>query len=357
VRGRFSAACDRFALGRPKTARTTLTVPAAFLGRRFSSVRAAVEQAVAEAAVPHSYRALLLGLLAERGHILAPGGLPRWPAFVVDTCLVLGGDRAAAAEAAGAVELVATAADILDDLVDGELIGGPGGPRSLNATQALVCLALGRALGLGARAGHQRGSLVARILAGGALAAQGGEDLDLLLERDLGVTEEAALEMTGRKSGNLVGMACQVGAVLATDEPRVLELVHAFGYRAGVVAQLLNDMLGVDVDPRLRGSDLRRRKKTLPVAYLLRCAREEGLDWVLDYYRRADPPTLADEQRIATMIHDLGGLHYTWVVADTWRHDALDALRSLAAHTGRDDVMRLRRLLPSVRARGFLARA
>jgi geranylgeranyl diphosphate synthase, type I len=316
-----------------------------------------VEQAVAEAAVPHSYRALLLGLLAERGHILAPGGRPRWPPFVVDTCRVLGGDRAAAAEAAGAVELVATAADILDDLVDGELTVGLGGPRALNATQALVCLALGRALGVGARAGRERGVLVARALASGALAAQGGEDLDLSLESDAAVTEEAALEMTGRKSGNLVGMACQVGAVLATDDPTVLELVHTFGYCAGVVAQLLNDLLGVDVDPRLRGSDIRRRKKTLPVAYLLRCAREEGLDWVLEYYQRDDAPTLADEQRIATMIHDLGGLHYTWVVADTWRHEAIDALGRLAAHTGREDVMRLRRLLPSTRARGFLARA
>jgi geranylgeranyl pyrophosphate synthase len=318
--------------------------------RRYPAVGAVVRLAVSDAPVPNSYRDLLLDLLATPGHVLAPDGHARWPRFVIETCRLLGGDSLAATSAAGAVDLVAAAADILDDLVDGDVCGPIGGARALNATQALVLLALVRALSLGPR----RGALVAGILARQACAAQGGEDLDLLLESDTGASEETALEMTGRKSGNLVAMACQVGAAVATDDPIVLRLVRAFGYRTGVVAQLLNDMVGVDIDPAMRGSDIRRRKKTLPVAYLLRCAREEGLDWVLDFYGRGDSPPADEEQRIAKLIHDLGGLHYTWVVADAWRRDALAILHRLATHTRREGILRLRTLVPSVRARGFL---
>ncbi len=75
--------------------------------------------------------------------------------------------------------------------------------------------------------------------------------------------------MTRRKAGSLAAMACQVGAAVAVDDPAILELVGDFGRHVGVVAQLLNDLAGVDPDSASRGSDLRRGKKTLPIAYAL----------------------------------------------------------------------------------------
>ena len=318
------------------------------------TVQTTVRDAISAALIPPQQRAALLSLLTAPGQVLAPRWHPRWSAFVLESCAALGGDVDAAVPVAGAMELVASAADVLDDVLDDDLVASLQARRALNATVTLVWLALRMVLDVNWRAGVDHGRVVAGILIQGAVASHGGEDLDLLLESDPDADELLSLQMTARKSGNLVGMACHAGAALATHDSAALRLVQVFGYRVGVVAQLLNDMAGVDVDPDKRGSDIRWKKKTLPVTYMLRCAREEGLQRVLDLYMRDEPLNPADEQEVAELIHDLGGLHYTWVVADAWRREALAGLRKLAEHTGCELVMRLRRLVPSVRAKGFV---
>ena len=79
-------------------------------------------------------------------------------------------------------------------------------------------------------------------------------------------------------------MACQVGAAVATDDPEILALLGAFGRHVGVVAQLRNDLAGIASDGAQRGTDLRRKKKTLPITYALRCAEEEGIVDILSWY-------------------------------------------------------------------------
>lgn len=49
------------------------------------------------------------------------------------------------------------------------------------------------------------------------------------------------------------------------------------------------------------------------------------------------------------MIHDLGTVQYTWIVADAHCREALATLRALARATARHQVYALRHLLPRVR--------
>jgi len=160
------------------------------------------------------------------------------------------------------------------------------------------------------------------------------------------VDEAQAYEMTRRKARSLVAMACQIGAATATDEPVILDAVAQFGEYIGIVAQLVNDLVGVASDARRRGSDIRRRKKTLPVAFLLRCAREECLPDIVESYERSDSLDARIEQRLAEQIRDLGALHYTWVVAETHRRAALDMLNSLSHWANQEGIARLRMLIP-----------
>lgn len=286
-------------------------------------------------------------LLARPGRVLAPNGAPKWPAFVLDTCLVLGGDLDAAVEAAAAVDLIAAAADVVDDLVDDDWNGPPrDAHRALNATLALTSLAQMRAFGLADRLGSERAARIAAILSGSLTAAAAGEDLDIRLEDDPTTTEEIALDMTSRKSGELISMAFQVGAAIATDDRGVIEQCGAFGRRVGIVAQVVNDIAGIAILESARGSDLARRKKTLPVAYALRCAEAEGVSPILAWYGLADGH--ATESAVAAAIQELGGHHYAWVVADAHRREALRILSRLTRATGRRDIQHLRRLLPDL---------
>ncbi len=311
-------------------------------------VRAAIREAYDEPAIQE----LLLGLMARPGRVLTPQGPAKWPAFVLDTCQALGGEREQALSAATTVEFAVAAIDVIDDLIDDDWDGDLAQrARALNASLALSWLAQRCASHLSDGQSLEQAHRITNLIAQGSLASCAGQDLDLVLEAMSDVSEERAHEMTWLKSGSLVAMACQAGAAVAVDDAATIEAVGVFGRHVGAIAQLLNDVAGIEPDVFRQSSDLRRKKKTLPIAYSLRCAREEGMADILEWYQESTLWSRHGEECIAATIHDLGALHFTWVVAEIHRQEALTVLRTLGKKTGRSEVMRLRRLVPALRMR------
>lgn len=230
--------------------------------RTVSLIHARIAACPGEAA----FRSLLLALMSQPGRVLADPGRAKWPAFVTLTCAALGGEPCAAAHAAAAVEFAVAAIDVADDVVDGDQSSDTlSGNRAVNASLALSWLAQRCATSLVDILGADRAERIGRLLAEGSLGSCAGQDFDLALEGCSNPGEVRSLAMTSGKSGSLVSMACQVGAAIATEDRAILDLVGRFGTHVGVVAQLLNDL--VDVDPLVvRGNDLRRHKRTLPIA-------------------------------------------------------------------------------------------
>lgn len=296
---------------------------------------------------PHLTR-LLRQLMARPGRVLAPDGRAKWPHFVLQMSRLLGGASEPSVIAAAAVELMVAAADVADDIVDAEwdsALANQG--RALNASFALLLLAQRCAARLHEHVGPGCAGKIQKMLIDGGLAACTGQDLDLLFEQSATVDEEQAHEMTRRKSGSIVALACQVGAALATDDPDVLAAASAFGSNLGTAAQLLNDLAGIDPMHFQPGTDLQRRKKTLPIAYGLRCAREEGITGILAWYEQPHQQGDSGEWELAKRLSELGALDYTWIVADTHRREALAALDRLVQITGNRAVWQLRRLVPA----------
>lgn len=296
---------------------------------------------------------LHLQLMARPGRVLAPPGPAKWPAFVLDTCLALGGDaQECAISAVAATEFAVAALDVVDDLIDDDwdddLL-----PRSraLNASLTLGWLAHRCASRLVEQQGTERTHRITALIAQGSLTSCAGQDLDLMPEATTAVDEERAHEMTRLESGSLVAMACQVGAAVAVDDSAVIAAVGVFVRHVGVIAQLLNDLTGVDRDTSQYSSDLRRKKKTLPVAFSLRCAQQERPIKVLNWYQESGLSSQDNGAPLAATIRDLGALHYTWVVAEAHRQEAMIALQTLGSMTGRREVRRLRRVVPALRIR------
>lgn len=324
---------------------------------RFPAVAAAIREVLAEVPGSPPLKAELELLLSRPRWSLTPTGSMTWPRYVFATCEALGGDTSLAIWPSAAVDLVIAAIDVADDLIDGEYaeLSPRERGRLTNAATALAFMG-GACL---ARVAHQlppdNFAVLAAVLGAGAYASAAGQDLDLLLESHADASKYEAMEATERKSGSLGAMACGVGAAIATTDPHTLQLVEAFGRHAGTSAQLLNDIDGVDLGSTK--SDLRQRKKTLPVAYLLEeAARRTGAaalpplvnTWYSDDALCATPQR---EQQLQMLLHDVGALQFTWIVADARHRDAEAALRSLAMYTGRPHVLELRRLLASVKAR------
>lgn len=309
-------------------------------------MRAAIQSSCATPAL----RTLVVALLRAPGRALSRSHPSPWSGFVLHTCGALGGDTAAAVPVAAAVELAVAAADVVDDVVDDEWPTDVGtSRRGVNAALTLAWLAqicLARVDALDSRRTRRVGQLIAEALA----TAHGGEDLDLLLEASPDVSEATALDVTRAKSGTLVGLACAAGAMAATDDGAVIAAARAFGEEVGVVGQLVNDMAGVDPSDPSRGTDILRRKKTLPVAYALQCAQAEGLPTLAAWYEAPGGTAMTiTEEEVVAAIAALGGLEYTWVVAEIHRRAALRRLHRLAARSGRPQLVAcLRPLVPNL---------
>jgi geranylgeranyl pyrophosphate synthase len=299
-----------------------------------------------------AFRDLLIALLERPGRVLSSTDAPKWPAFVLDTCHALGGDAAAAVHVAAAVELVVAAIDVRDDAIDGDLddAGSEARDRAINASLALNAVGL-RCLLTGNGVPIHRLPRVLEIVSHGTVACCDGQDADLLLEASHDVTEEDAHDMTRRKSGSLVAMACQAGAAVATESSEILDLVARYGTYVGITAQLLNDIAGVEPDRTGRGTDLTRRKKTLPVAYALQRARESREHSIIDWYTMDTRVGRQGEERLANRFRELGAMHFTWVVADWHRREAWAVIDELSRKTGLPGVRSLRRLVPDTHAR------
>lgn len=310
-------------------------------------VATVVEAALQSPALTDEMRVFLREVLTKPGRVLSGAAPAIWPKSVLAVAAALGGDTASAVVAAAAVEFAVTAIDVADELIDNEWQGDARSrARATNASAALAFMAQQCAADTAPLLGAERAALLSRLLAAGSLACCAGQDLDILLERTE-ATDEQAHEMTVQKSGSLVAMAFRVGASVATDEPAILEAAGTLGKHIGTVAQLMNDLMDVGSNAALRKGDVREGKRTLPIAFAIRSALENGLD---DMRSQLAGEAAYDEDALLERMHDLGAQQYTWTVAEAHRQEALKAVRGLADVSARPSVARLRTLIPRVAA-------
>ena len=167
----------------------------------------------------------------------------------------------------------------------------------------------------------ERAAAAARHLAAATDLLILGQAQDLSFEHRMDVTLDECLAMTANKTGALLACSASIGAVLAGAPPATVEHLHAFGLHLGLAFQAVDDLLGIWGDPQVTGkpvfSDLRSRKKTLPLTYALAqdgpAARELG-GWLS---RPAQTTTEDGLHRIAELIDAAGGRE--WATAEARR--------------------------------------
>jgi geranylgeranyl diphosphate synthase type I len=79
--------------------------------------------------------------------------------------------------------------------------------------------------------------------------------------------------MADGKTGSLMAASTAIGAVLAGGSLDLVAALTRYGHELGIAFQLVDDLLGIWGDPAVTGkpvgSDLRARKNSLPVCYVL----------------------------------------------------------------------------------------
>ena len=100
-----------------------------------------------------------------------------------------------------------------------------------------------------------------------------GQALDVEFESRLDVTAMDYLDMVGKKTGRLLGLSCQLGALISDADESVAENLNRFGIELGQAFQIQDDLLEITSDTRNMGksldSDITSGKKTYPLILVL----------------------------------------------------------------------------------------
>jgi geranylgeranyl diphosphate synthase, type I len=247
------------------------------------------------------------------------GGKAVRPALATLSAQAAGAPAQMGIPGAVAVELVHNFSLVHDDVMDGdtERRHRPTVWALWGTTSAILTgdalLALAQEVLLDSVSPHR--AAAARLLAETTRHLIRGQVQDVAFERRDEVRLAECLEMVSGKTGALFSASAAIGAVLAGAPAKVVDALATFGAQLGVAFQLVDDLLGIWGDPAITGkpvfSDLRSRKKTLPVTYVLSHGGPAGRElagWL-------SKPVPEGEARAADLIDAAGGRQWAAVEA------------------------------------------
>ena len=224
-----------------------------------------------------------LGEMVRHQLGFGPGGVPNLgkclrPSLCLFACEALGGDLAQAMPVAAAIELVHNFSLIHDDIEDGDetrhhrptvwKVYGPA--QAVLAGITLWTLAFKCLDGATGRGAPPERVLAARRLVTNACnEIIEGQHLDLSFERRTDVALDEYMAMIARKTGALIAVSVQAGALMAGAGSEDISHLGAFGRELGLAFQIRDDVLGIwgegSATGKPVGADIARRKKSLPV--------------------------------------------------------------------------------------------
>jgi geranylgeranyl diphosphate synthase, type I len=252
------------------------------------------------------------------------GGKAVRPALALLSAEAAGAPAAVGVPGAVAVELVHNFSLVHDDLMDGdtERRHRPTVWARWGATAAILTgdalLSLAHEVLMEAPSPHT--AAAGRALAVTTRELIRGQAEDVAFERRNRVTVDECLTMAAGKTGALLAASATIGALLAGAPRAVVAALETYGAELGVAFQLVDDLLGIWGDPAVTGkpvlSDLRSRKKSLPVTYAVRHGGAAGAA-LGRWLAASDEPTEDGLRHAAQLVEDGGGRD--WAVAETRR--------------------------------------
>ncbi len=248
------------------------------------AIAAAVDQLSPEVRSVAAYHLGLTDLAGRPTGRAGAGGKALRPALALLSARAADAAPEHGVPAAAAVEFVHNFSLLHDDIMDGDnerrhrptawTVYGVG--AAILAGDAMLALAQDLLL---------EGSAPQNIWASRCLSAAvqrliAGQGADLAFERRDDVTLDECRQMAGDKTAALMACACSIGAIYVGAPADLAMGLAGFGAHVGLAFQLTDDLLGIWGAPEITGkpvrSDLRTRKKSLPVVAALTSGTESG---------------------------------------------------------------------------------
>ncbi|MEX2188089.1 MAG: polyprenyl synthetase family protein [Pirellulales bacterium] len=165
---------------------------------------------------------------------------------------------------------------------------------------------------------------------------------------DLQLAEQEYLGIIAAKTAELCACSCQLGALYAGASETVADALAAYGRNLGIAFQIADDLLDLvgeeNAVGKSLGTDLEKRKATLPVIHLLAAAADDDREAITAVLTRPDNHRVAD---LLPWLDRYRSLDYARRKAEHYANEAIARLALLDESPEREVLTQMARFVVS----------
>lgn len=276
-------------------------------------------------------------------YIIRRKGKQMRPMFIFLTAKMLGDVNDKTYDGATLVELLHTASLVHDDVVDDA--NERRGFFSVNAlwkNKIAVLVGdymLSKVLLLSI---EKNNTHLLEVVARAVKEMSEGELLQIEKARKLDITEEIYFDVIRQKTASLISTCCELGA-LSVDRIDQRENMREFGELIGIAFQLKDDIFDYGEPGQIgkpTGLDIRERKMTLPLIYVLNTAPEEVKKELINIVKNhnENPKKV---RRAVSLVIEYGGIEYAHKRMLEYKEKALSLIEDIPNSESKESVIGL----------------
>ena len=269
----------------------------------------------------------LLSLIVN--YILRKKGKQMRPMFVFLSAKMNGEFNDSTHMAASSIELLHTATLVHDDVVDESY--ERRGSFSINALwKNKLAVLVGDyilAKGLLLNIDNKKFSFL-QLISRSVKDMSEGEILQMRKSRKLDIDYDTYFEIIEKKTASLIATSMAIGAASVTEDEAVVERMFEIGIDAGISFQIKDDIFDYQAKGVLgkpTGNDIKEKKITLPLLYVLSNSTEKEKRRILHEVKRKNKNT-AKVQELVKLVVDRGGLDYANEQMNLYRDRAISKI-------------------------------
>lgn len=276
-------------------------------------------------------------------YIIKRKGKQMRPMFIFLTAKMLGKINDKTYDAATLVELLHTATLVHDDVVDDA--NERRGFFSVNAlwkNKIAVLVGdymLSKVLLLSIENNNQN---LLEVVARAVREMSEGELLQIEKARKLDITEEVYYEVIRQKTASLISTCCEAGA-LSVDRTDESDNMRKFGELIGLAFQLKDDIFDYGEPGNIgkpTGLDIRERKMTLPLIYVINNSTPEIRKELINIVKNHNENPKKVKRAIQLVI-DNGGIDYAHKKMLEFKDQALELIKNIPDSDAKTSILGL----------------
>ncbi len=154
-----------------------------------------------------------------------------------------------------------------------------------------------------------------------------GELLQIEKARQLDITEEVYYEIIRQKTATLIAACCSMGAASVKPNSEEVEQMRKFGECIGMAFQIKDDLFdyGDEAIGKPTGIDIKERKMTLPLIYVLNNCSKKEKAWLINSIKNHNRNKKRVKE-VITFVKEKGGLEYAASKMKSFQDEALELI-------------------------------